>query len=250
MVSIQPLTQAQLEQYRTDGYVHLGSVMDGDTLAAIREQEQRFREVKIARDPALSNQTIFASQVCHYSEPVRCYCTTGPHLPLVGQLIGPDVALWFNQFVTKNPDADTGRSEFPWHQDNGYVAIEPPTNVTVWIALDDVDEHNGCVWVMPRSHERGLLDHRRKSEDNWHLTVPVEGDGVPAVMKAGEAVAFTGLTLHRSKLNHTDRPRRAFFIEYAPAAARYRRGDEPWRPVTDNSNTWIVSGAAPIPENL
>ena len=95
--------------------------------------------------------------------------------------------------------------------------------------------------------QEGLLDHKRKSEDSWHLAVPVEGDGIPAILKAGEAVAFTGLTLHRSKLNHTQTPRRAFFMEYAAAFAKYSRNGEPGRPVVDNSNTWIVSGAAPLP---
>ncbi len=245
-----PLAKEQLDQFRTEGYVLLGAVLDRRALEQLREQEARLREVKLRWDPSLATQTVFISQVCHYAEPVRHCCVAGPHVPLVQQLIGPDVALWFNQFVTKNPDGDSGRSEFPWHQDNGYVAVDPPTNVTVWIALDDVDQHNGCVWVMPRSHERGLLDHRKKSEDNWHLTVPVEGDGVPVPLKAGEAVAFTGLTLHRSKLNHGSRPRRAFFIEYAQADARCARPDEPWQPLTSHPNTWIVSGAAPLPDDF
>jgi hypothetical protein len=111
------------------------------------------------------------------------------------------------------------QSEFPWHQDNGYVSVEPATNVTLWIALDDVDLENGCVWVMPKSHQLGLLDHSKQSEASWFLNVPVEGDGVPAILKAGEGVAFTGLTLHRSKLNKTDRVRRGFFLEYAQADA-------------------------------
>ncbi|MCC5828655.1 MAG: phytanoyl-CoA dioxygenase family protein [Phycisphaeraceae bacterium] len=250
MSVVTSLTESQREQYRTEGWVMLGRIMDDATLERMRAEELRFRQLRLAKDPALCNQTIFASQVCHMSEMVRRFCATGPQVELARQLVAPDLALWFNQFVTKNPDGDSGRSEFPWHQDNGYVAIDPPTNITIWVALDDVDERNGCVWVVPRSHEKGLLDHRRKSEDSWHLTLPVEGDGQPAILKAGEAVAFTGLTLHRSKLNHTNRPRRAFFMEYADARSRYSRQGEPWKPVTDSSNTWIVAGAAPIPDDF
>ncbi len=245
---IPPLTADQLAHYHREGYVILPRIMDDATLEAIRAEEARFRAHRLARDPASANQTMFVSQVCPYSEPVRRFCASGPHLGVASQLVGTaNVALWFNQFVTKNPDGATGRSEFPWHQDNGYAAIEPATNVTIWVALDDVDEENGCVWVMPRSHEQGLLDHRRKSEDSWHLTLNVEGDGTPAILKAGEAVAFTGLTLHRSKLNHTDRPRRAFFMEYADATAGYSRNHEPLQPLIGNPNTWVVSGAVPIP---
>jgi phytanoyl-CoA hydroxylase len=234
------LTGQQLRQYRDDGYVVLGRVMDDEALEALRREEARFRGPFNPKE-----LTVFRSQLCHHSEILREFVTRGAHVALLRQLIGPSVALWFNQFVTKWPDADSGKSEFPWHQDNGYVSIEPPTNVTIWFALDDVDQRNGCVWVAPASHKRGLLEHKTKGPDTWHLQVPVEGDGVPAILKAGEAVAFSGLTLHRSKLNHTDRPRRAFFIEYAAAAAQYRRTTDAGatlKPIVASHNTWLVTG--------
>lgn len=240
MMKVNPLTESQLRQFQDEGYVILGRTMDDATLQGLRQEEARFREPVGGQE-----RTIFRSQVNDYSQVVREFCLRGAHLPLLRQLIGPNVAFWFNQFVTKLPDGASGRSEFPWHQDNGYMAIEPATNVTIWFALDDVDERNGCVWVMPASHKQGLLDHRTASADSWHLTLKVEGDGVPAVLKAGEAVAFTGLTLHRSKLNHTDRPRRAFFTEYADAASRYRRPEQtqtPWQPVVGIPHTQLVHG--------
>jgi hypothetical protein len=109
------LTPAQLAQYRDDGYVILGKVMDMATLQSMRAEEGRFRLRKLARQPELGHQTVFVSQVCHYSEPVRRFCTGAPHLEFVKQLVGPNVSLWFTQFVTKNPDARSGKSEFPWH---------------------------------------------------------------------------------------------------------------------------------------
>src|SRR5208337_4412923 len=100
------------------------------------------------------------SQLCHYSAVVRNYVITGPQIALAKQLVATQhLAIWFTQYVTKMPDGSSGNTEFPWHQDNGYVAIEPATNVTIWAALDDVDERNGCVWVVPGSHAKGLLDH-------------------------------------------------------------------------------------------
>jgi phytanoyl-CoA hydroxylase len=237
------LTDAQLQQYTNDGYVLLPKLMDDKTLSAIRDEEARFRG-----SPGPTELTVFRSQLCNYSQTLRDFCMTGPHVPIMQQLIGPNVAFWFNQFVTKLPDAASGKSEFPWHQDNGYGAIEPATNVTIWFALDDVDLHNGCVWVKPESHKLGLLEHKSVSAENWHLTLKVEGDGVPAILKAGEAVAFTGLTLHRSKLNHTDKPRRAFFAEYADAAAEFYRPQQPdskRRPVVSVPDAWLVAGALP-----
>lgn len=247
------LTDAQLHQFLNEGYTVLGRVLTDEQLEGLRREEARFRANVAAA--ANKNQTLFFSQVCPYSEVVREVGTSGAHLDALEQLIGPNLMLWYTQFVTKMPDGSSGKSEFPWHQDNGYISIEPATNVTVWIALDDVDTKNGCVWVDPKSHLKGLLPHKKKSADSWFLEIKVEGDGVPAILKAGEAVAFTGLTLHRSKLNHTDRPRRAFFFEYCDpesvAASLVDHADNPKAaprsPVIRRAGTWLVRGQLPLP---
>jgi phytanoyl-CoA hydroxylase len=244
------LNEAQLKQFREEGYAMLGRVLSESDLEDLRAEEARFRAN--ARIPATEkNKTLFFSQVCPYSELVRKVGTAGSHLGAMEQLIGPNLILWFTQFVTKMPDGSSGKSEFPWHQDNGYISIEPANNVTVWIALDDVDTANGCVWIVPRSHREGLLPHQKKSADSWFLELKVEGDGIPAVMKAGEGVAFTGLTLHRSKLNGTDKARRAFFFEYCDASAfaipTGVDGAAPRTPVIKREGTWLVRGQVPLP---
>jgi phytanoyl-CoA hydroxylase len=248
------LTEEQLRQYRDDGFVILGRVLNDADLEDLRREEARFR-ANVKFTESAKNQTLFFSQVCPYSNIVRRVGTSGAHLDAMEQLIGPNLMLWYTQFVTKMSDGTSGKSEFPWHQDNGYVSIEPANNVTVWVALDDVDTRNGCVWIDPQSHLKGLLPHKKKSADSWFLEIKVEGDGVPAVLKAGEAVAFTGLTLHRSKLNHTDHPRRAFFFEYCdPAAVAIPMGDyhgnpadAPRTPVIQRAGTWLARGQLPLP---
>ena len=50
-------------------------------------------------------QTIFRSQLCNYSEPIRRIVTTGSHIVEAKQLlVGPNLCMWFNQFVTKLPE--------------------------------------------------------------------------------------------------------------------------------------------------
>ncbi len=244
MVTSSIETKDYLTQYRSEGYAFIGSIMTPAELEMFRREEIRFREWKWETNPASKNEgTIFASQVSHYSEAIRKYVSSGPHVKIAKQLVSQNLVMWFTQFVTKFPDRNQNRTEFPWHQDNGYVSILPATNITIWIALDDVDEENGCVWVQPDSHKLGLLPHKTKSQDSWHLQVPVEGDGVPARLKAGEAVAFTGLTLHRSKENKTEKPRRGFFIEYADAICRTANDN---KCVIHADSSFLVSGAAPL----
>ena len=71
----------------------------------------------------------------------------------------------------------------------------------------------------------------------------VEGDGVPAILRAGEAVVFTGLTLHRSKFNRTDKPRRALFLEYADLRGTVGVGGPS---VVQMPHVYVLSGAAPL----
>jgi len=237
-----PLNKQAIDQYNNEGWCMLGKIMDDETIARFREEELKFRNRPLHYDdPKPNPPTLFRSQMAAYSEPVRTFGVSGSHLPLVQQVLGANLAWIYTQFVTKFPDASLGKSEFPWHQDNGYAKILPENNMTIWIPLDDVDEENGCVWIAPKSHKNGILPHKQKTSDNWHLEVPVEGDGIPAIMKAGEGVAFTGLTLHRSKLNHTDKPRRAFFLQYVDANGTY--GDDNL-PIVDRPMVYVVTGEA------
>jgi hypothetical protein len=235
------LGDQQIDQLREEGWCFAGRLLTDDELETLRTEERRFRAI----EPHEPSATVFRSQLAPYSAGVREIVGTGSPVAIAQQVIGRNVAHWFNQFVTKLPDGGSGKTVFPWHQDDGYAAITPPTNITIWIALDDVDEENGCVWVLPRSHQMGLLPHGSASADSWYLEVQVEGEGVPAVLKAGEAVVFTGLTLHRSLLNQSRLPRRAFFIEYADAGARYARPGAASKPILMNPHTVIVAGEAP-----
>lgn len=246
MINSTALDKAQIQQYHEDGYIFLGKIFSDETVEALRKEEYRFRTSPIWPDSSGLATTIFRSQVQAYSSVVRRAGLEGGHVPSIQQLIGPNVIFWYTQFVTKLPDANTGKSEFPWHQDNGYArGILPATNITVWVALDAVDERNGCVYVLPGSHKHGLLDHSTKA-DTWHLQIDVEGDGVPAILQPGEAVAFTGLTLHRSKLNHTVNARRGFFMEYADADAREGVTTDHPRYLVDLPWAYFISGEASL----
>ncbi len=237
------LTDDRLQQYKDEGYVFLGRIMNQDTIEALRVEEENFRRYPLYDDSdAPKARSIFRSQMSAYSQPIRNFGLNGEHVHAMTQLIGPNVVWMYTQFITKFPDADTGKSEFPWHQDFGYGPIDPANGLTVWVALDDVDERNGCVYVHPKSHLRGPIPHKKISEDHWFMDVEVEGDGVPAVLKAGEAVAFHGYTLHRSLLNHTDHPRRGFFMCYVDANCKDGEG----RYVVDTPRVYMVAGQADV----
>ena len=66
---------------------------------------------------------------------------------LCADLLGPDVNLYWDQAVYKKPEKPR---RVPWHQDNGYTYIEPQQYLTIWLALTDATEDNGCPWRRAR----------------------------------------------------------------------------------------------------
>jgi 2-oxoglutarate-dependent dioxygenase len=236
------LTEAQVDTYAREGWVALGSVLTDVEVDALLEEEARFRPTKL--DGLGANRTLAVrTQLCHRSEPTREFCTGGSHLAAVIDLIGPDVCLTHQQFVTKLPDVDDTTSEISLHQDNGYGRLEPPTDVTVWVALHDTDERNGCVVVIPGSHTLGVLEHARAGVNPFLREVGVDPDGAMAVpMRAGEAIAFTGQTVHGSGPNLTDAVRVGFFVRYCePHVVMVNENN---RPVLDDGHSWMVAGSA------
>jgi ectoine hydroxylase-related dioxygenase (phytanoyl-CoA dioxygenase family) len=136
-----------------------------------------------------------------------------------GNVDDSDVRLYWEQAVAKPPQA---RTELPWHQDNGYTPLEPEHYLTCWLALDNAELDNGCLWVIPGSHRRGTQAHVNAS-DGGPFRVGHSGpaaDGVPVPVTKGSVLAFSSLLMHRSGPNTTDRRRLAWILQYCGASAR------------------------------
>ncbi|MEL6645035.1 MAG: phytanoyl-CoA dioxygenase family protein [Pseudomonadota bacterium] len=146
--------------------------------------------------------------------------------------LGQPGYLFNEQFVVKG--SGTGAS-FAWHQDGAYVGFDHTPYLTVWIALDDTSEANGCVYLQPRDlAENPDLDPHEWLEASNELN-GYTGDepGLPMTCPAGTIVAFSSLTLHRSGPNTTDKPRRAYVCQYSveplrdPATGNLKRFAKP-----------------------
>jgi len=235
------LDAAGIAQYREEGWVALGRVLQPAEVETLRREEERFRlPVAYGGD---RNQTLFVNiQLCHRSEPIRRFCVGGAHLGDVIRILGPDVCLTHQQFITKLPDTGEQQSDIPLHQDNGYGRLDPMTDVTVWVALVDTDQGNGGLVIEPRSHLRGLLEHDQAGVNPLLREAEAGSALVPVKLAAGEAVAFSGLTLHGSGPNRSDAPRPALFVRYCEPGTRML--SEGGRPVLEDPHSWMVAGEA------
>ena len=131
-------------------------------------------------------------------------------------LVGDQVQLCQTMIYFKPPGA-RGQA---LHQDNQYLRKYPI--IAAWVALDDCDEENGQLVMVPRSHQQGILPWRfadtSASFTNGETVLPPESKEVGITMKAGDVIFFGGFTIHGSHPNRTtDRFRRSLSIHYYAA---------------------------------
>ena len=151
----------------------------------------------------------------------------------VQSLIGDDV-LRFRSTLMLKPAFHGSTHRF--HQDSSYWPIDPPRLVTVSIALNDATPENGCLQVIPRSHEWGLQDWGTiAAEKDSSMTPRTDIDTSTArhiPLKAGTALLFHSLTVHGSGPNESPRPRHTALYAYFSPHVRYVPGPGQPRSIT------------------
>lgn len=123
-------------------------------------------------------------------------------------LLGQNVIHYNESFVLKQPHL---APPVPWHQDPSFktrVFSDPISTMDVY--LDDADEDNGCIWVVPGSHKRGNID-----TDSLQIEYGFDLPGaIPVRMKAGDVAFHNNGCLHGSKANRSDRMRRIIYLAF------------------------------------
>lgn len=128
---------------------------------------------------------------------------------LIGEEVIPLGPEWFNKPPGTNHPT-------PPHQDNYYFNLVPPHVATIWMALDDVDEENGCLRYVPGSHLTGFRPHGRTSVLGFSQGITDYGPADEAaevlmILQPGDAIIHHGNTIHRADPNRSaTRHRRSF----------------------------------------
>ncbi|HUQ39970.1 MAG TPA: phytanoyl-CoA dioxygenase family protein [Acidimicrobiales bacterium] len=208
------LTATDTDQFRDQGWFVVENLFSTDECARIIERIETIAfELQLgqADDGPLSYRPMMT-----LNDPeLQAAAADRRWADVVLPLLGDSARLYWEQAVAKPPQA---RTELPWHQDNGYAPTIPEEYVTCWLALDDADEENGCIWVQPGSHRQGTLQHHG-TDGPFRAGYDGEDAGIPVPVAAGSVLVFSSLVMHRSGPNVTDRHRRAWIIQYCPADA-------------------------------
>jgi phytanoyl-CoA hydroxylase len=250
------LTPAQLDAFDRDGCFVIEDAFGPDEVAALEAELAPFAEevrefLGLLPGGRLSvagvDTQVVAPNLVGRSEALRRFCRHPVLLAACADLIGPDVRLYWEQVVDKQPHS---AEPVLWHQDNGYTYVEPQSYLTCWIALTDATLDNGCISVVPGAHTGGTLEHRSTDigEACW-------GDWDRAVdlpVRAGSVVVFSSLTPHATRRNTTDAVRKAYIVQYVPDGAVARDGDPADGPGTTRRlddpilNPVVLRGGRPV----
>jgi ectoine hydroxylase-related dioxygenase (phytanoyl-CoA dioxygenase family) len=135
-------------------------------------------------------------------------------LQIAQAALGDTVYLFNEQYVVKA--AERGM-KFGWHQDSGFIPYAHRPYLTCWIALDDVTEANGTVYLLPysRAGTRDVVEHVREEETNDMVGYFGNDPGDPVLVPAGSIACFSSTVFHRSGPNATDRMRRVYLAQYS-----------------------------------
>ena len=240
------LMPEEVEQFSREGYLKIdGRVIDDEHLTLLRQHYdalfakrrgtigEGLRNLAVVGDSESdeaadrTEEMLQIMEMWSLDEEFRKLLYHEPLLDIAESLIGSDIQLFHDQALYK-PAYHGG--EVYWHQDNAYWQCDPPNLVSIWIALDDADEENGCMNVIPGSYLEGLAAHGRAKSEKGKLPALLEvkpdvDRAVPVPVEAGCAMVHHCMTLHQTNPNRSTRDRRAMVLHYMQSGTRNRDGE-------------------------
>lgn len=155
------LSASEREDYLRDGFLFLPAAIDGSEIDVIKARlAAAFDRDCPSRIMEKDGVTVRSVYGCHNDDPVLDRLARDARLvEPARQIVGDDV--YIHQFkVNKKPAF--GGDVWPWHQDFIFWyredGIAQPLLTTVALFLDEVNEFNGPLALIPGSHRHGMID--------------------------------------------------------------------------------------------
>jgi non-heme Fe2+,alpha-ketoglutarate-dependent halogenase len=145
-------------------------------------------------------------------------------LNAVESIIGPNILIYHLTSWLKEPNDS---SHVSWHQDGTYFGLEPPEQITAWIALTDSTPEMGCIRVLPGSHVIGQRPHEDTSVPGNLLSRGQTIEQPPGVTRSVMMPLLAGqMSLHHTHIVHSSEPNRTserrigIVVSYIPSHCR------------------------------
>ncbi|HEY4056976.1 MAG TPA: phytanoyl-CoA dioxygenase family protein, partial [Kofleriaceae bacterium] len=212
------LTDAQRDQFVTEGYVFPVPVLTPAEVAKYLAHYQEFREWtkdKLASVPP-KDRFKFVHET-HLVLPWIHELVSHPAIVSALQsLLGPDIVCWNTVWFAKDPKDAAFVS---WHQDGTYWNFKPTVGITAWIALTPSNPPNGCVRVIPRT-QGAMMAYRETFADDNLLSRGQEIENIDAskavdlILQPGQMSLHDFWMVHGSNANNSGEPRIGLAVRY------------------------------------
>ncbi|WP_171178123.1 phytanoyl-CoA dioxygenase family protein [Ruegeria sp. HKCCD8929] len=232
-MTLTPDLETVRASYRTEGVVHLKGILTDEWLETLRA----------AIDAEVQKGDRYFAYKNMRKEPgaFQDFCLTSDIGQRVAEVAGSSWAsLIYDQIFVKEPGTKT---QTGWHTDQPYWPVKGPI-MTMWIALDPVDEDNGALEFVRGSHAWGANYRPFKTDQLGGFLHYLEEDNPDYIdmpdfeadrekydiahynMDPGDALAFDGMIVHSAMGNRTStRRRRGYAIRFAVDGATYNPRD-------------------------
>ncbi len=217
------LSPEQIAQFHRDGFLVVRGMYSPDEIRRIGDWADEV--AGFAEEPGKIMMYFEQSQadgsriLCRienfvpYHEGFRQLITTRRMHQAVCELLGEPAVLFKDKINFKLPGGDG----FKEHQDvqagwNDYADL----HITAMVAIDETNEANGSLEMLPGMHEQGVLGKMwapLTDEDTAHRSYQA------VHCQPGDTVFFDSYAPHRSAPNRTDTARRVLYITYNKASA-------------------------------
>lgn len=226
------LTEVQKAFYDENGYLLVENAVTPEQLATLQEITAGL--IDASRSVIESNE-VYDLDAGHSADAPRLTRIKLPHkrdpffwdlirnsrlTEVLTDLLGPNTNLLTSKLNTKAPG---GGRAVEWHQDWAFYPATNDSLLAFGLMLEDVDEANGPLMVIPGTHKGPVLSHQA----NGYFAGAIDPDD--PLFERGKAVTLTGKagdmtvhhvrTLHGSAPNLSDRARMILFYECSASDA-------------------------------
>ena len=244
-----PEIRAQAEFFAREGYILAKGVFSP---AEVQEIRDLFARMHAEGVPGYYEPRTVADGVQNPDDPLYQYPRVMmPHrfnARAKDFMLHPRVSARLRAFMGAEPVAAQSMFYFKppgargqaLHPDQFYLLVEPGTCVAAWTAIDDTDNENGALLVVPKTHDAEIscpsVADARVSYTSHFVPVPPGLKAQIVPMKAGDTLFFNGSLIHGSGPNRSkNRFRRSFICHYA--AGDVRRISGGYQPLTRMDGT-------------
>ncbi|KJE21093.1 protein involved in biosynthesis of mitomycin antibiotics/polyketide fumonisin [Frankia torreyi] len=211
-MSTTSLDTRALDSYERDGFAIFPGILDTDLVAEARDHVDwllhrfpNFRPEHL-HHPLMRDDAFWVRLV-----------TDERLLDLAESFLGPDIACFTAHYICKPPG--DGQAVL-WHQDGAYWNLRPMEALTVWLALDDCDPANGCLRMIPGTHQLDLADIVLRDDVPNMLCSSIDARyvrdeaAVDVILRPGDVSVHHPAIIHGSEGNESGRWRRGLDIGY------------------------------------